>query len=329
MHERLTTKGANLPVDGSLAAQVQEVRRQQKLLRQARLRTLLLWAILLSILFHIGLMICLHLIERARIERPPQEFQVAIASLLPEEELTDLPDSALQQPAESTLESLDDLLDSTEQGALTADSSAADLEFTGVGATPTLGGAGSRGSVEGLGGSGAAGSFFGITTAGRRFAYIVDKSGSMEGNRMKEAKKELLRSIRSLPDYAKFYIVFYSGTIEEPQMQESWLLARSPTINGVSEWVRRLDAGGGTIPLPAFRRVFGLDERPDVIFFLTDGAITSMSSEQVSALNDRGLRTVINTIAFGDDTSQDLLMQIAQDSGGVYRFVDTSSGRRP
>ncbi|MEE2719548.1 MAG: VWA domain-containing protein [Planctomycetota bacterium] len=329
MHERQTTRGGDLPVDGSLAAQVQEVRQQQKLLRQARLRNLLLWAVLLSILFHIGLMICLHLIERARAQPPVQEFQVSIASLLPEEELTDLPDSTLQQPAESTLDSLDDLLDSTEQGALTADSSAAELEFTGVGATPTLGGAGARGNVEGLGGSGAAGSFFGITTAGRRFAYIVDRSGSMEGDRMKEAKKELLRSIRSLPDYAKFYIVFYGGSIEEPEMQESWLMARSPIINGVSEWIRRLNAAGGTIPLPAFRRVFGLDERPDVIFFLTDGDITSMSAQQVAELNDRGLRTVINTIAFGDDASQDLLVQIAQDSGGVYRFVDTSKGRRP
>ena len=146
---------------------------------------------------------------------------------------------------------------------------------------------------------------------------------------MKEAKKELLRSIRSLPDYAKFYIVFYSDFIEEPENQETWLLARAPVISGVANWVRRLDAKGGTIPLPAFRRVFSLDERPDVIFFLTDGDITSMAPEQVAALNDLGLRTVVNTIAFGDDASQELLIKIAQDSGGVFRFVDTTSGRRP
>ena len=66
-----------------------------------------------------------------------------------------------------------------------------------------------------------------------------------------------------------------------------------------------------------------------VLLFLTDGDITSMSAQQVAELNDRGLRTVINTIAFGDDTSQDLLVQIAQDSGGVYRFVDTTRGGRP
>ena len=78
--------------------------------------------------------------------------------------------------------------------------------------------------------------------------------------------------------------------------------------------------------MPAFNRVFGLKERPDVIFFLTDGVITSMTAENVSALNNRGLRTVINTIAFGNDTSQDLLSRIAIESGGVYRFVK-SRGR--
>ncbi len=106
-------------------------------------------------------------------------------------------------------------------------------------------------------------------------------------------------------------------------------MARSPVINGVANWIDRVSVGGLTVPLPAFRRVFGLEERPDVIFFLTDGEITSMSAQQVAQLNDRGLRTVINTIAFDDDRSQDLLMQIAKDSGGVYRFVDTNSRRRP
>ena len=93
--------------------------------------------------------------------------------------------------------------------------------------------------------------------------------------------------------------------------------------------MQRLGADGGTNPLPAFTRVFGLKERPDVIFFLTDGEITSnsMRPENVAALNNRGLRTVINTIAFGDNSSQDLLMQIAMESGGVYRFVQ--SGGRP
>ena len=140
---------------------------------------------------------------------------------------------------------------------------------------------------------------------------------------MKQAKKELRRSIRALPDFAKFFIVFYSDGIEEPPGQEGWMLARSPIIRRISNWVLGLPASGGTNPLPAFKRVFALEERPDVIFFLTDGDITSMKAQNVAALNNRGLRTVVNTIAFGEATSQDLLMQIALESGGVYRYVES------
>ncbi len=326
MQDRTTFRGSDQAPPGSLATQVQELREQQRQARKARLRTLLLWAILISILFHIGLMVCLHLIDRARAAQAVQEFQVSIATLLPDEELTDLPESDLTQPTEAALASLDQLLEERQQTELTADSSAAQLEITGVGATPTLGGAGSRSNVGGLGGSGAAGSFFGITTAGRRFAYIVDMSGSMEGDLMQQAKAELRRSIRALPDFAKFFIVFYSDHLEEPPSQEGWMLARAPTIRSISNWVQSVHADGATDPLPAFNRVFGLKERPDVIFFLTDGVITSMTAENVSALNNRGLRTVINTIAFGNDSSQDLLSRIAIESGGVYRFVK-SRGR--
>ncbi|MDG2201110.1 MAG: VWA domain-containing protein [Phycisphaerales bacterium] len=323
MHERPTSRGAEPVSPGSLAAQVLALRERQQLIRRSRLRNLLLWAVLISVLCHIGLMIGLHLIDRARAAQGVQEFQVSIATLLPDEELTDLPQSDLTQPTEEALASLDQLLDQRQQSELTADSSSALLEITGVGSTPTLGGAGSRSNVTGLGGSGAAGSFFGITTAGRRFAYIVDMSGSMTGDRMKKAKMELRRSIRALPDFAKFFIVFYSDGTEEPPGQEGWMLARAPIIRRISNWVQGLHANGGTNPLPAFKRVFGLDERPDVIFFLTDGDITRMKAANVAALNNRGLRTVVNTIAFGEATSQELLMQIALESGGVYRFVES------
>ena len=144
---------------------------------------------------------------------------------------------------------------------------------------------------------------------------------------MERAKAELRRSIRALPDFAKFYVVFYSDRLAEPPSQEGWNLARAPVIRRISNWIQGLYAKDNTIPLPAFRRVFSLKERPDVIYFLTDGEITNMTARQVAALNNRGLRTVINTIAFGDASSQALLKQIALDSGGVYRFVE--SGRRP
>ena len=75
--------------------------------------------------------------------------------------------------------------------------------------------------------------------------------------------------------------------------------------------------------MPAFDQVFSLKERPDVIFFLTDGEIPRAEETlaTVTMLNARGRRVVINTIAFGDPASQELLREIARRSGGIYRFV--------
>ncbi|MCH2149463.1 MAG: VWA domain-containing protein [Phycisphaerales bacterium] len=305
-----------------LAQRLMDMQQERRRVRNARLRSLLVWAVLISLLFHIGLMIYLHLLNRARYEEPVQEFQIQIATMLPEEELTNLPDSDLQEPTEQALSALDQLLDERQASELEADASSAEMEISSVGAVPTIGGAGAGGGgVQGIGGSGAAGSFFGITTTGRRFAYIVDISGSMEGSRLERAKEELRKSIRGLPDYAKFLVVFYNSDVVVPPDQETWQTARTSNVRRFIRWLDKLIAEKGTQPFPAFSRVFAEQERPDVIFFMTDGEITSMRPDQVSAMNRGGLSTVINTIAFGDDSSQDLLKQIAQDSGGVYRFV--------
>jgi uncharacterized protein YegL len=60
-----------------------------------------------------------------------------------------------------------------------------------------------------------------------------------------------------------------------------------------------------------------------VVFFLTDGEIPQADETlaRVTQLNSRGRRVVINTIAFGDPASQELLREIARQSGGIYRFV--------
>jgi hypothetical protein len=302
MKNRPTPDVVPATLNSELSQRLYELQEERRRVRNARWRSLLLWAVLLSLLFHICLMLYLHFLHRDRQEQPPQVFQVEIATLLPDEQLTELPESDLQEPNDRALSALDELLDERQASELEADTASAELEITGVGATPTIGGAGAGGGVQGIGGSGAAGSFFGITTTGRRFAYIVDISGSMSGGssttRMDRAKNELRRSLRALPDFAKFIIVFYNDGLVIPPDLETWKTARTSTVR-----------------------------QPDVIFFLTDGAISSMSAEDVDMLNRRGLKTVINTIAFGDDSSQALLKQIAQDSGGVYRYV--SGGGRP
>lgn len=190
------------------------------------------------------------------------------------------------------------------------------------------GGAGTgSGEGMGLGGGGGGTSFFGVSSKGTRFAFIVDVSGSMEIDRkLQTAMKELARAIDSLPDTAQYYVVLFSSGITQPPGQKGWTRARKTAVRTLIRWLGMVDPGGGTEPQPAFIQVFSLDVRPDVIFFLTDGEVQNFTAEECANLNSSGRRAIINTIAFGDPSSQAMLKKIAADSGGTYKFVTSGAG---
>ncbi len=296
--------------------------------RQAkrRLRKILTLGVAFSLLIHIGIMIYLSLMYRAAPAGPGTEPVWVDFSFLPEE----LPDRIAEEMDDLISEDISDLEDTAKDDPapqLEATIPAADLEVVSVGAAPQLGGGAGTEGMGGLGGGGGGATFFGISSKGTRFAYIVDRSGSMLGeDRMEVAKDELKKSIEGLPDYAYFHVLFYSSRVLESPSQRGWKPARHRSVRSFLRWLSGVDAQGGTQPLSAFKMVFELDPQPEVIYFLTDGEIPPGTAGMVRQFNEKGRKAVIHTIAFGDPTSQDQLKDIASASGGIYRFV---SGRRP
>jgi hypothetical protein len=188
------------------------------------------------------------------------------------------------------------------------------------------GGSGGGGGGGGLAGGSGGTTFFGIGGRGTRFAYVVDKSGSMS-NRIVEAKEQLLKSISALPDYASVYVIFYDSA-EPIAFSDRWERVRSSMLQRMRGWLQRnVGPSGGTEPVPAFQRVFALDARPDVIFFLSDGEIPLEAIGQIRQLNSRGRAVTINTIAFGDEAGSAQLRQVAQESGGEFRQVRAAGDR--
>jgi hypothetical protein len=296
---------------------------RDRLIRQRRWKILAVGA-LVSVCLHVTFLVYLGTIYRMRdrgIAPQPVSFEFAVEQ---EEELTELENEELTDLLDETSDpSLVEELDMPEV-ELEVQPPAAELEVSSAGAIPALGGSGGESGPEGLAGGGAGTSFFGISSRGKRFAYIVDRSGSMgQQRKLLVARRELARSVESLPDFAYFYVLFFASAsdISGPPMQAGWMQAKDRTVQRFIQWLNDVESGGGTEPGPAFLRIFALDVRPDVIFFLTDGEIPAETADEVAQMNRDGRRVVINTIAFGDPASQDLLKRIAEDSGGVYRFV--------
>jgi hypothetical protein len=295
--------------------------------RKRRLLTLLMVGLGISLIVHVGLMFYLNMLSRDLPAHSTTEIILQLASL-PTEPLTEL---TQQDRADLPLDvhAVDDLLPlEVQDPTLTPIEAAADLDVSTRGATPVLGGSGRSTMKGGLGGSGAATTFFGVRSVGSRFAYIVDVSASMDvDRRWSAAVDELQRSIAQLPDHAQFALYLYSSSVASPRFQKGWNYAGRRMAVRIRQWLDDISPHGGTQPIPAFSESLSLEPRPDVIFFMTDGQIPPSTPRDVAAMVDRGTPVVINTIAFGNPDSQDLLRLIAQRTGGEYRYAKGSGGQ--
>lgn len=178
----------------------------------------------------------------------------------------------------------------------------------------------------GKGGDGAAPketAFFGVIGGGKRFVFIVDVSGSMQGPKLDRLKLELEQSIVGLPADADFSIVFFSSGAQV--IDQTWMQAGRDTQRAV-DLIRVQNCGGGTDPTQAFQFAFSsLSPLPDCIFFMTDGQIPPHTPDLVRSLNSGRVPTVIHSIGFGEPGDEamirPLLEQIAVDNKGKYEFV--------
>jgi hypothetical protein len=164
--------------------------------------------------------------------------------------------------------------------------------------------------------------FFGQEAVGQRFAFILDRSGSMSGSRWLACTRELDQALRTLPPHAEFFVVLFSQGHMEPPGQSGWAPADRDRIDGVLEWVKKVNPGGGTYPKSAFELVFGLNWAADIIYFLTDGEIEDFTPAACVELRGSA-PTLVNTIALENGASAESLRGIADASGG--RFIHVPS----
>jgi hypothetical protein len=315
-------------------AQLQErlraMEQQRQELLDRRWRRLLIVGGSISLLLHIALLIYLGTVSRAGVGGPHDgEVSVEFA-ILDSEDLTSA-DALELDDAVPEVSASQELVQTESDVQLTTSTPAIEVSSIARATIQTLGGSGGAGDGEGMGlgggGGGGGTSFFGVSAKGRRFAFIVDVSASMgEGGKLGTCMRELARSLESLPDYADFNILLFSTHFIEPPTQKGWMRAKKGAVRQVIRWLGQVEPNGGTQPRSAFMQAFSMSVRPDVVFFLTDGQVQDFTADECMILNERGKRVVINTIAFGDPSSQELLRQIARESGGLYRFVPSGGG---
>lgn len=246
-----------------------------------------------------------------------------LAAMLPQDEQSSEPlvPEAINQVDPAATELTQSTTTTTE--SLTESSLEIEID-TGAG---DIGDSEGGGLTTGAGGGGA--SFFGLEAQGSRFAYIVDRSSSMRGEKMSRTRAELTRSVVALMENGEFMVIFYSDEPEVLGTRLAWRDASEKTKAEARRQISRVEPMGGTKPLGAFELVFSQRVRPDAIYFMTDGQFSDDIPDRLSAMNDSA-RVPIHCILFGEPSSNStiagdvraMMRRIAADSGGLFRHVE-------
>ncbi|HQX52768.1 MAG TPA: VWA domain-containing protein [Planctomycetaceae bacterium] len=162
-------------------------------------------------------------------------------------------------------------------------------------------------------------SFFGKEVPANSIGFVIDASGSMSGVRFQRARQELMNALSNLKPEQRFFVAFYTDRTFPmffPDNTLELISADQRNLGRVFNWISQSQSQGGTKPQGAMAMTLRL--KPDVIFFLSDGDIP-LETQGIVLRYNQG--SVIHTIAFGSDIGATLMQQIAEKSGGQYRFI--------
>lgn len=148
---------------------------------------------------------------------------------------------------------------------------------------------------------------------------IIDTSGSMGGERIQLAKEVARLAMARLLPHDKVGIVEFYGA-------KRWAAPIQPASNAIdlARALNRMDAGGGTVILPAIEEAFygmqNVQTRYKHVLVLTDGGVESGSFEPLlRRMADEGITT--STVLIGPEAHSEFLVDLANWGKGRFYAV--------
>jgi len=156
------------------------------------------------------------------------------------------------------------------------------------------------------------------------FIFLIDRSGSMKGQRIALAKQAAILFLKSLPPRSCFNIVSFGAKFEF--LNSEPIFYNSKNVEKVISRISRFEAnmGGTNIYNPLFE-IFKKEPRKDFprsIFLLTDGEVSSADAV-VNLINQHSNTAVLHSIGIGSAVSTYLIKESARAGGGIYSFVSS------
>lgn len=147
--------------------------------------------------------------------------------------------------------------------------------------------------------------------------FVVDTSGSMEGESLPQAKGALRLCLRHLREGDRFNIIAFQSSYKT--FAKETVVFTQKTLEQADQWVASLRADGGTELLqPMTAAVQGV---PDgVVVLLTDGQVGN-EAEILRAVLTARKSTRVYSFGIGTNVSDALLKDMARQTGGAVEFI--------
>ncbi len=155
--------------------------------------------------------------------------------------------------------------------------------------------------------------------------YVVDKSGSMAGPKMEQAKKAIQYGVRMLREGDRFNILGFSTNLYP--FRDGLVDATSEMKEAAVKHIEGMDAAGGTNIDGALKQALSMrkDDRLFLVVFITDGKPTVEETnpdvivKNVKAANTANTR--VFTFGVGYDLDVGLLDRVAEITNGTRDYV--------
>lgn len=160
----------------------------------------------------------------------------------------------------------------------------------------------------------------------REVVLVLDRSGSMRGEKMEQVKAAALQVVEGLDEGEAFNIIDYSDSINS--FASEAVVKSKETMDAVRDYIKSIQAGGGTniqdSLTEALRQKPTKDMLP-IVLFLTDGLPTVGERSEVKireAIKQANkYQRRIFSFGVGYDVNSPLLSNIAKNSRALPTFV--------
>ena len=162
--------------------------------------------------------------------------------------------------------------------------------------------------------------------APKDIVFVLDTSGSMSGEKIKQAKKALTFCVDNLNDGDRFEIIRFSTDVDP--LFNKLVDANDANRKKAEKFIHGLKATGGTAIADALKTALeakpAKEDRPFVVIFLTDGMPTvgpTRDDEILAITRKAGGGTRIFSFGLGNDVNTHLLDQLAESTRAFSQYV--------